>query len=135
MCEGRKENPIDVCDDSDEDLKCSEELIKSETYSIDSMAELDAASDFDADVVFADSIDVFGPMGDSNVIKKKHDEKPLELNVSLRLNTTDQLRKAKRRMEDCFIEDYSLKMKTFKRVDRPEYEGEYIYIRALFALL
>ena len=31
------------------------------------MAELDAASDFDADVVFADSIDIFGPMDNSVV--------------------------------------------------------------------
>ena len=26
------------------------------------------------------------------------------------------------------MDDYSLKMKSFKRVDRPEYEGEYTFI-------
>ena len=66
-------------------------------------------------------------MGNSVVMNAKHDEKPSELNVSLRLNPTDELRKAKRRMEHCFMEDYSVKMKAFKRVDRPEYEGEYMF--------
>ena len=60
--EGRKENPINVCDECDEELKCTEDLIKAETYSIDGLAELESASDFDADVVFTDSIDIFGPM-------------------------------------------------------------------------
>ena len=31
-------------------------------------------------------------------------------------------------MEYCFMDDYSLKMKSFKRVDIPEYEGEYTFI-------
>ena len=30
-------------------------------------------------------------------------------------------------MEHSFMEDHSLKMKPFKRVDRPEYEGEYTF--------
>ena len=33
--EGRKENPIDVCDDSDEELNCSKDLIEADKYSID----------------------------------------------------------------------------------------------------
>ena len=31
-------------------------------------------------------------------------------------------------METCFMSDYSVKMKPFKRSDRPEYEGEYMFI-------
>ena len=31
-------------------------------------------------------------------------------------------------MEHCFMEDYSVKMKAFKRADIPEYEGEYVFI-------
>ena len=30
-------------------------------------------------------------------------------------------------MEYCFMDDYSLKMEAFKRCDRPEYEGEYVF--------
>ena len=30
-------------------------------------------------------------------------------------------------MKFCFMNDYSFKMKPFKRVDRPEYEGEYTF--------
>ena len=30
-------------------------------------------------------------------------------------------------MEYCLMDDYSIKMKSFKRVDRPEYEGEYTF--------
>ena len=55
-------------------------------------------------------------------------KKQPNLNISLRLDTTDQLRKAKRRMEYCFMDDYSMKMKPFRRVDRPDYEGEYTFI-------
>ena len=31
-------------------------------------------------------------------------------------------------MKFSFMDNYSLKMKSFKRVDRPEYEGEYTFI-------
>ena len=91
--EGKRENPIDVCDDSDEaELNYDEHLVESRKYSVDGMAELDTASDFDADVVFANSIGIFDPSHNDSVI----DKKPSDLNVSLRLNSTDQLRKAKR---------------------------------------
>ena len=46
------------------------------------------------------------------------------MNLPLRLDATDALIRAKRRMEYSFMDDYSLKMKPFKRLDRPEYEGE-----------
>ena len=127
VCEGRKENPIDVCDDSDEDLKCSEKLIKSETRSIDGVDEFAVGSDFDADVVFAEGLEVFNAasnnVNDTDVCEKKCPE----MNVPLRLDATDAFIRAKRRMEYSFMDDYSLKMKPFKRLDRPEYEGEYTF--------
>ena len=45
-----------------------------------------------------------------------------------RINPTTHLRKAKRRMEDCFIDDYCAKIKTFKREERMDYVGEYTFI-------
>ena len=56
------------------------------------------------------------------------DETKPELNVLLRLMTTESLRKAKRRMERSFIDDYCCKIKKIKRVERPEYIGEYTFI-------
>ena len=54
--EGRKENPIDVCDDSDEEsLKCSEkyeinqEVNNTDTFSVDGTDVILETSDFDAD--------------------------------------------------------------------------------------
>ena len=85
------------------------------------MSEMVDASEFDADAAFVDGFEIF----DST--NKPREEKTLELDTSLRLNTTDELRRAKRRMEYCFMDDYSIKMKSFKRVDRPEYEGEYTF--------
>ena len=41
-----------------------------------------------------------------------------DLNVSLCLTTTDRLRKAKQRLEDCFVDDYFGKIKPFKREER-----------------
>ena len=31
-------------------------------------------------------------------------------------------------MESCFTDDYSVKMKSFKREEREDYEGEYMFI-------
>ena len=47
------ENPIDVCDDSDECLSEAEE------YSVDGMADIEKGSDFDLDVVIANSAEIF----------------------------------------------------------------------------
>jgi hypothetical protein len=95
--EGGMENPIDICDDSDEgELNCGESLVEAEKYSIDGMDVLETGSDFDADVLYADSVDIFGPMHNDSIKDGNHDEKPLDLDVSLRLNPTDALRKAKR---------------------------------------
>ena len=56
------------------------------------------------------------------------DKTKAELDVNLHLTTTESLRKAKRRMERSFIDDYCCKMKQFKREERPEYIGEYTFI-------
>ena len=64
-----KENPIDVCEDSDEEeLKCSEkfsvvkEVKDPDVYSVDGMDVMLDASDFDADALLADTLDVFEPI-------------------------------------------------------------------------
>ena len=154
--EGMKENPIDVCDSDEEDLKCDEkfsvdkEVKDPDVYSVDGMDVMLDASDFDADALLADTLDVFEPIHNDEsqmlnkptqgvgkskgwtqvdaIIDAKSDEKTPDLNVSLRLNSTDQLRKSKRRMENCFMDDYSIKMKSFKRAERSDYEGEYMFI-------
>ena len=46
----------------------------------------------------------------------------------LRLEPTTQLKKSKRRMEEAFMNDYAVKMKSLKRDYRDEYEGEYNFI-------
>ena len=51
-----------------------------------------------------------------------------ELNTTLRLNPTKTLTKAKRRMENSFVDDYVGKIKSFKREYRDEYECEYTFI-------
>ena len=86
------------------------------------MDAIEKGSDFDADVVISNSAEIFGP------IPIKPVENQPELDVSLRLQPSNDLRRAKRRMEYSFMDDYSLKMKAIKRVDRPKYEGEYTFI-------
>ena len=46
------------------------------------MNELETASDFDADVVFANGIDVFDGNNNENVVDEKCDENYPDLNVS-----------------------------------------------------
>ena len=128
--EGRLENPIEVCDDSDvEALKCDESLVKAEKYSVEGyeFEELETMSDFDLDVVTSNAEEVFGPISRENNSSDARVETLPELNAELRLRSSDELRRAKKRMEYCFMDDYSLKMKSFKRCDRPEYEGEYTF--------
>ena len=43
-----------------------------------------------------------------------------KLNISLQLDSTHKLRKAKHRMEDVFAEGYAVKMRTFKRDKRED---------------
>ena len=57
-----------------------------------------------------------------------NEQKAPELDTPLRIDASDALIKAKRRMEHSFMDDYSVRMKSFKRLDRPEYEGEYTFI-------
>ena len=59
-------------------------LANSEQYSVDGMNELETSSDFDADVVFANGIDVFDGNNNENVVDEKCDKNYPDLNVSLR---------------------------------------------------
>ena len=52
----------------------------------------------------------------------------VELDRMLRVEGSKALRKAKRRMEEAFMNDYAVKIKTMKREYRDEYEGEYNFI-------
>ena len=124
MLEGKAENPIEVYDDDADklELNCGENLDKNDNYSVVSVSELADTSKFDPDVAFKDGFEVF----DSS--KKTHEKNSPELETMLRLDATDELRRAKRRMETSFMTDYSVKMKQFKRLDRPEYEGEYTFV-------
>ena len=147
-----KEDPIDVCTHSDnEELKCHEEYAitqsenKTESFSEDASNFMIDPSLFDADTLFADSVDVFGPISaqesqirsnsnkeeniprevkslqcgkqlkpkgwvqvESEQGEKISGEKP-DLNISLQLPNTNQLIKAKRKMEACIVEEYTLK--------------------------
>ena len=70
--EGRVENPIEVCDDSDEGgLSCDESLSNNAKYSVSGMNEIEAASDFDADVVLAEGIEIFESMKKENNVDEK----------------------------------------------------------------
>ena len=60
------------------------------------------------DVVIANSMEIFGPTPNETVVTEKLVEKQPELDVSLRLQPSDELRRAKRRMEFSFMDDYSL---------------------------
>ena len=54
-----RENPIDVCDDSDDDHLKSEAPKNYDIYSVDGSDVLVDTSSFDADVLFAAIIDAF----------------------------------------------------------------------------
>ena len=103
---GVKENPIDVADDSDDEFVKSEESKSFDHYSVDGCdISVDTAGEFFNEVV-DEKVKVttgFTPK-----------ETP-ELNITLRLNPTKTLTKAKRRMENSFVDDYVGKIKSFKR--------------------
>ena len=125
--EGKKENPIDVCDsDYDEDTKGFGQLREIEMQPMDKVDELAKNSDFNPDVVASEGLEVF--QTDTKPAASNVDEKKIsELNTFLRVDATDSLIRAKRRMEHAFMDDYALKMKPYRRSDRPEYEGEYTF--------
>ena len=142
--EGMKENPIDVCDESDDEKEktaadeknvsttpCGrphgDEVCKfcidsglADVYSIDGMDQVVDPSEFDASVFV------------NEVSKPEIRQEPPELNMSFRLETTRELKKAKRRMESEYMNDYAIKMKSFKRDYREDYEGS---IRSLLRLV
>ena len=94
--EGRLENPIEVCDDSDvEPLKCDESLVKAEKYSVDGYEELENMSDFDPDIVTSNAEEVFGTIPRSiNASDPRLQHLP-ELGTELRLHSSYDLRRAK----------------------------------------
>ena len=58
--EGMRGNPIDVCDESDnEELVCDESVVESDKYSVEGMNEIENTSDFDVDVVVNERLKVF----------------------------------------------------------------------------
>ena len=125
--EGMKENPIDVCDESDDEkLGCGESMSGADKYSVDGQNDIECMSDFDPDVVFNEGMEVLKPMNEPTK-SDNHEKVYSELNKQLRVDATDSLIRAKRRMEHAFMDDYALKMKPFRRLDRPEYEGEYTF--------
>ena len=128
-----KEDPIDVVNDSDdEELTCDEKIDEKgsekdyEVFSVDGMEMVAKTSDFDADALFVDAM----ANNDTESLNKKKqettsvkegkgwsqcevvmsgsdDKTKAELDVNLHLTTTESLRKAKRRMERSFIDDYN----------------------------
>ena len=124
-----KDDPIDVCSDSESEEK---EVKKSSTtpcgmphsddmcrfcidkglvdiYSIDldGMEKMIDTSEFSADVFLNEYA------ANESVVKESKEEQMRaqpELNVGLHLEPTHQLRKAKRRMEDAFANDYTAKI-------------------------
>ena len=60
--EGMKENPIDVCDMSDDECLKSEKQKSYDVYSVDGSDMLVDPEGADADALFADSIDAFEPI-------------------------------------------------------------------------
>ena len=62
-----------------------------------------------------------------SVIKEENNNQTPAINVSLRLELTDELRKAKKRMESAFMDDYIGKIKKFKSDHRDDYKGEYVF--------
>ena len=126
--EGMKGNPI-VCDESDEERveeSPKVELVTAKN-SIEDGESLECLSDFDPDLIATEGIELFN-RGTPSETKADNREKVYpELDKPLRVDATNSLIKAKRRMESAFMDDYCLKMKKLARSDRPDYEGEYVF--------
>ena len=56
---------------------------------------MECMSDFDFDVVISNSVNIFGPISSGAVATEKHVKKQPELDVSLRLHSSNELRRAK----------------------------------------
>jgi len=121
--EGVKENPIDVVDNSDEECIEPEVGHSVDHYSVDGVDHTVKPSEFDANDFLSEVVDEpVTPCSEGNR------KETLELDRSLRLADTKSLRKAKRRMEESFMNDYVPRIKLMKREYRDEYEGEYNFI-------
>ena len=121
--EGVKENPIDILDNSDEEIVESEVVESVDHYSVDGVDHSVKPSEFDANE-FMNEV-----KSESAEVTPKSEPKELpELDRMLRLNPTKALKKSKRRMESSFVDDYCSRMKLFKREYRDEYEGEYTFV-------
>ena len=89
--EGRKENPIDVCGESDDEkLECYEPRSGADKYSVDGMEDVECMSDFDPDLVFTEGIEVFKSVNTPNIADTYEKVYP-ELNKQLRVDATDFL--------------------------------------------
>ena len=113
-----------------EDYSAAEdEVVESEEskcvdhYSVDGLDVAVATSEFDADEFLNEVVDE-----PTNSHTEESCKETLELDRMLRVEATKSLRKAKRRMEESFMNDYAVKMKSMKREYRDEYEGEYNFI-------
>ena len=118
VIEGHVENPINVDDDSETEFVEPKDEKSVDHYSVDGVNVTVHPSEFDANEFMSEVVDE-----PSNACKE-----PLELDRSFRLDPTRALKKAKLRMEDEFMNDYRVKIKTVKRDDREDYEGEYTFI-------
>ena len=90
VIEGAKENPIELCDESDDDK--TEDC---DSYVVDGVAVSVATSTFDPDVFLSETIDQPLEMKVEKPTKEPTKE-PTELNVTHRLPPTKTLAKAKR---------------------------------------
>ena len=74
--EGGVENPIEVCDDSDDGgMQCNESIPESDKYSIDGMENMECMSDFDPDIFVSNANKVFGSISNEVVPTEKCVEK------------------------------------------------------------
>ena len=123
VIDGAQANPIDIEDDSEVEIVEPEELTSVDHYSVDGLDVVVHTSEFDANEFFNEVVDET-----TNTHTEEAHKETLELNRMMRVDVTKSLRKAKRRMEESFMDNYAMKMKSMKRDYRDEYEGEYNFI-------
>ena len=125
--EGMKENPIDVEDNSEDEPFEAETGTSVDHYSVDGVTVAVKTSDFDAAEFMNEVADEVADEQTNSRTEESRKE-TVELDRMLRVEGSKALRKAKRRMEEAFMNDYAVKIKTMKREYRDEYEGEYNFI-------
>ena len=125
--EGNKENPIDVGDDSEDENVEAETGTSVDHYSVDGVTVAVKPSDFDASEFINEVADEVADE-QTNSRPDESRKETVELDRMLRVEGTKALRKAKRRMEEVFMNDYAVKIKPMKREYRDEYECEYNFI-------